>query len=216
MNAPHLPLFSLGAPPNRRESKQRSTGFVLKNQTAQALKAAGWTVISNRYYVDDEVKETVREVDLVAYKIARVQHFDVYTVLIISCKKDHTNSWALMAREANAKDPNTDWWPVHSWTNDKALDHQLSSQGKTRRYHDDMQAAGVAEIMKFPEVEVFAFQMLNSQSGAASNDRDIFRSVSTLIKAQAYEISALPHAARTSPRCISSTCSRCLMRAWCA
>jgi hypothetical protein len=75
---------------------------------------------------------------------------------------------------------------VHRWTNDKALDHQLSSQGKARRYHDDMQAAGVAEIMKFPEVEV-AFQMLNSQSGAASNDRDIFSSVSTLMKAQAYQ-----------------------------
>ena len=29
------------------------TGFVLENRIAQALKAAKWTVISNRYYVDD-------------------------------------------------------------------------------------------------------------------------------------------------------------------
>lgn len=41
------------------------TGFVLESQIAQQLKAAGWTVISNKNYGDDS-KETVREIDLAA------------------------------------------------------------------------------------------------------------------------------------------------------
>ncbi len=62
------------------------TGFVLENRVAQLLKSAGWTVISNKYYEDDH-SSTVREVDLIAYKVSHIQHFDVYTTLIISCKK---------------------------------------------------------------------------------------------------------------------------------
>ena len=102
------------------------TGFVLENRIAQLLKAAKWTVISNRYYVDD-AQESVREIDLVAYQTSKVQHFDVYTTLIISCKKSETNLWALLARDINLKDPNSDWQPLHAWSNDKAITHQLAS-----------------------------------------------------------------------------------------
>jgi len=70
------------------------TGFVLENRIAQVLKAAKWTVISNRYYIDD-TEESIREIDLVAYQTSKVQHFDVYTTLIISCKKSESNLWAL-------------------------------------------------------------------------------------------------------------------------
>ena len=68
------------------EAQIRKTGFVLENQVAQTLKSAGWTVISNKYYVDD-FEDSVREIDLIAYQVAKIQHFDVYTVLIVSCKK---------------------------------------------------------------------------------------------------------------------------------
>ena len=74
------------------------TGFVLENQIAQQLKAAKWTVISNRYYVDD-AEESIREIDLVAYQATRVQHFDVYTTLLVSRKKSEANAWALLSRE---------------------------------------------------------------------------------------------------------------------
>ena len=107
----------------------RKTGFVLENEIAQTLKRSGWTVISNKYYVDDS-EETVREIDLVAYRVSKIQHFDVYTVLIVSCKKSDTNAWALLARPINLKDPNSDWWPLHAWSNDKALAFQLSSIGR--------------------------------------------------------------------------------------
>ena len=118
------------------------TGFVLENRIAQLLKAAKWTVISNRYYVDD-AQESVREIDLVAYQTSKVQHFDVYTTLIISCKKSETNLWALLARDINLKDPNSDWQPLHAWSNDKAITHQLASSDVAKRYHDSAIKFGV-------------------------------------------------------------------------
>jgi hypothetical protein len=169
----------------------RKTGFVLENEVAQHLKAAAWTVISNKYYVDDS-EETVREIDLVAYRVTKVQHFDVYTVLIVSCKKSDQNAWALLARDLNIKDPNSDWWPLHAWSNDKSLAYQLTAPGRAKAFHDAAYRNGVAEALKLPDVEVFAFQEMDKASGKPQNDKPIFSAVTSLMKAQAYELAALP------------------------
>ena len=174
----------------------RKTGFVLENRIAQELKAADWTVISNKYYVDDS-EETVREIDLVAYRVSKVQHFEVYTTLIISCKKSDANAWALLARDINLKDPNSDWWPLHAWSNDKALGFQLSEASKARRYHEQVASLGVREALGVPTVEVFAFQEMDKASGKPQNDKPIFSAVTSLMKAQAYELSALPARKKT-------------------
>lgn len=163
---------------------------------AQELKAAKWTVISNKYYVDD-AEESVREIDLIAYQATRVQHFDVYTTLIISCKKSETNAWALLARDIDLKDPNSDWQPLHAWSNDKALAHQLLGTGFAKRYHDGVAGLGVANALRTPRVEVFAFQEMNKTSGAPQNDKNIFTAVTSLMKAQAYELGALPQRKKT-------------------
>lgn len=169
----------------------RKTGFVLENRIAQKIKASGWTVISNKYYVDDS-EETVREIDLIAYKCTKVQHFDVYTALIISCKKSDTNAWALLTREANLKDPNSDWWPLHAWSNDKALNYKLAESGKPRHYYKRATELGVKEAFKEPTVEVFAYQEMDKKSGRPQNDKPIFSAITSLMKAQAYELNALP------------------------
>lgn len=167
------------------------TGFVLENRIAQALKAAKWTVISNRYYLDD-TEESVREIDLVAYQTTRIQHFDVYTALIISCKKNEANLWALLARDINLKDPNSDWQPLHAWSNDKALTYQLGLSDAAKRYHDGASQLGIGNALQTPAVEVFAFQEMNKTSGAPQNDKSIFAAITSLMKAQAYELAALP------------------------
>lgn len=169
----------------------RKTGFVLENQVAQQLKRAGWTVISNKYYVDDS-EESVREIDLLAYRVTKIQHLDVYTVLMVSCKKSESNVWALLAREVNKKDPNSDWWPLHAWSNDKALEFQLSTTGKAEIFHEAARKNGVEQALSFPDVEVFAFQEMDKVSGKPQNDKPIFNAVTSLMKAQAYEIAALP------------------------
>ncbi len=169
----------------------RKTGFVLENEVAQMLKTSGWTIISNKYYVDDS-EETVREIDLVAYRVGKAQQIDVYTVLIISCKKSDSNVWALLARELNLRDPNSDWWPLHAWSNDKALAFQLSAAGCSKQYHEAALRAGVTAALTLPDVEVFAFQEMDKTTGKPQNDKPIFNAVTSLMKAQAYELAALP------------------------
>lgn len=175
----------------------QKTGFVLENAIAQQLKAARWTVISNRYYVDD-AEESVREIDLVAYQVTRVQHFDVYTALLISCKKSDANAWALLCREIDLKDPNSNWQPLHAWSNDKAVIFQLAKSDSARLYHEEIASSTVGNALRTPEVEVFAFQEMNKSSGAPQNDKAIFSATTSLMKAQAYELGALPQR-RTKP-----------------
>jgi hypothetical protein len=169
----------------------KTTGFVLENRIAQELKNAGWTVISNKYYIDD-LQETVREIDLVAYCVTPIQHFNVYTTLIISCKKSEENAWALLSREINWQDPNIDWYPLHAWSNDKALNFQLSEPKKASSYYEQLASMGVKGSLGSPTVEVFAFQEMNKNSGKTHNDKSIFSAVTSLMKAQAYELAALP------------------------
>lgn len=167
------------------------TGFVLENRIAIELKRAGWTVISNKYYEDD-FEGSVREIDLLAYKVSKAQHFDVYTTLLISCKKSESNAWALLARDINIKDPNSDWWPLHTWSNDKSLLYELSQPGRSKIYHDEVKACDVRDALSLPDVEVFAFQEMSRKNGAPQNDKNIFNALTSLMKAQAYELSALP------------------------
>ncbi len=135
----------------------RKTGFVLEYKVADILRQAGWTVISNKYYEDD-FEGSVREIDLLAYKVSKVQQVDIYTTLLISCKKSDVDIWALLARNINLKDPNADWWPLHAWSNDKAIAYEIGKPAISKNYHDQLMTLGVKEALAVPEYEVFAFQ----------------------------------------------------------
>jgi hypothetical protein len=171
------------------ETQIAKTGFVLENQVAQHLKASGWTVISNKYYIDD-LEENVREIDLVAYQVSKVKYFDLYTTVIISCKKSDANVWAFLTRDINLKDPNSDWWPLHAWSNDNVLSFQVRNQA--RRYYEDTKASGVNIVVDTPSVEVFAFQEMDKRTGSPQNDKSVFQAITSLMKAQAYELTSLP------------------------
>lgn len=166
------------------------TGFVLENKVAQTLKVHGWSVISNKYYDDFEGK--VREIDLIAYKVGKQQDFDVYTCLIVSCKKSESNVWALLCRDLNLKDPNLDIQPLHSWSNQPAIQYQLNNQNNAKNYYKDIFKFGVKNALDDPSVEIFAFQEMNAKSGLPQNQTAIHDSIISLIKAQAYEMTVLP------------------------
>jgi hypothetical protein len=168
----------------------RKTGFILEYKVAEALRQAGWTVISSKYYEDD-FEGNVREIDLLAYKVSQVQQVSVYTTLLISCKKSEPDVWALIARDINLKDPNVDWWPFHAWSNDKATNYEIGKPKNAKSYHEQMIGLGVQEALSVPKYEVFAFQEMNRVSGAVRNDKNMFLAVTSLLKAQAYELGAL-------------------------
>ena len=167
------------------------TGFPLEYRTAQTLKTAGWTVISGKYYVDD-TQQIPREIDLIAYKVSKVDHLDICTTLIVSCKKSENGAWALLARPLDGKDPNMDFWPLHLSTNDKAIQFEISDREQKKRYHADALSKGVHEALRMPGADIFAFQDMNLTSGAAKNDKPIFDAITSLVQAQAYELGALP------------------------
>ncbi len=169
----------------------KKTGFLLENKIAQALKKQGWNVISNKYYEDD-FEEKIREIDLLAYKVSKVQDFDVYTCLIISCKKNEQNVWALSCRDVDLKDPNSDFWPLHCWSNKPSLIYQLSNPETAKKYYKDLKNSGVKEALADPNVDIFAFQEMDANNGSPKNDKAIYDSFTSLIKAQSYEINALP------------------------
>jgi hypothetical protein len=60
-----------------------------------------------------------------------------------------------------------------------------------KTYHDEVIKLGVKEALSVPDYEVFAFQEMNRVTGAPHNDKNIFGAVTSLMKAQAYELGAL-------------------------
>jgi len=82
----------------------KKTGFVLEYSIASQLRQAGWIVINNKFYIDDHNND-VREIDLVAYKSASVEALQVYTTLILSCKKSEKNVWALLSKDIGNRSP---------------------------------------------------------------------------------------------------------------
>ncbi len=167
------------------------TGFDLEYRVSEEFRKHRWSVINNKYYIDD-VSEQVREVDLVAYKADKVDDYLVYTTLIVSCKKDERNVWALLGKPPNYSDPNIDRQPLHVWSNDVALAFMLDENGWRQRYLAKASKRLSHPIVALPKTDIFAFQEMNSVSGNPNNDRNIFGSISSLMKAQAYELIALP------------------------
>ena len=173
------------------ESQIRKTGFVLEHTLVSLLKKSNWHVINNKYYVDDH-EENIREIDILAYKTSKIQNISVYTTLLISCKKSESNDWALLSRDIDLKAPNSDWWPLHAWSNDKAINYKLNIKGGAKGYHEDLIEHGLKRVLDLPKVEVFAFQEMDKKTGAPQNDKPIFSSITSLMKAQAYEVNSLP------------------------
>ena len=169
----------------------KKTGFFLEYKMGEVLREQGWSVISKRYYVDD-VSETVREIDLIGYRTHALRDFTVFTVLLISCKKSERNLWALLSRDINPNDPNADWRPVHVWTNHRALYYMIANTKWRDLYLETGRSQGVASSLLMPEVEIYAFQEMRKDGATVQNDREIFDSVTSLMKAQAYELGTLP------------------------
>lgn len=174
------------------------TGFHLEYKVGVMLREHGWHLISNRCYVDDH-EGTVREIDLLAYKVNKVEDFLCFTVLVISCKKSEANAWAVLARGVEEKDPNYNWRPFKGWTNHPALSYYMKAKTWPHAYHDKFSEA-CPRIFKAPAFDVFAFQEMNKGSGSVQADKAIFSSITSLMKAQAYEMGLLANR-RGSERC---------------
>lgn len=175
------------------------TGFILEDKIVQELKQNGWSIINNKFYEDD-LLNTVREMDILAYKVSPLDGVYIYTTLLISCKKSEENAWALLSRKINLEDPNSNCWPLHTWTNDTAVNACLEKKDINKSYYNYVYKTKKVSVMAPPEVDVFATQEMNKSSGKPKDDKNIFSSLTTLMKAQSYEIGALD--SRKKEKCI--------------
>jgi hypothetical protein len=167
------------------------TGFELEFRVSEVFRQLGWTVIANKYYVDDH-QGTVREIDLVAYRTTKLQDFRVATIVVVSCKKNDRDAWVLLAKDVDRRDPNMEWQPLHTWSNQRVLKHMLDRSDWRSEYTAFVAQRPCADLHQIPNRHIFAFQEMSKTTGKPDNDRNIFESVTSLMKAQAYELAALP------------------------
>lgn len=165
----------------------KSTGFILESKVSDFLNNHGWGVINNKYYIDD-VQSVAREIDIIAYKATKVRDVLVYTTLIISCKKNEENVWALLVKNIKPNDPNIDYEPLKNWSNHPILNYELNFNNKEK--------IGVPDGIVYEKIfnvtkNVFAFQEMSKKSGRSNNDKNIFNSITSLMKAQSYELTSL-------------------------
>lgn len=180
----------------------KKTGFPLEHRTASSFVDSGWHIVSNKFYVDDSSGEA-REIDLIAYKATKVEGILVYSAVVISCKKTSENKWVFMTRESNPQDLNKDWNPLHYWTNEPVLSYCLTKSGFSKSFATSLSKKS-PNLWGLPKVDIFGFQELSPivQSVSRgqveisgykpSNDKAIYSSITSLMKAQAYELGRLP------------------------
>lgn len=166
------------------------SGFKLEHEIASILRDEGWTLISNRYYLDDH-EESVREIDILAYKCKITPNFSIYTAIIISCKKSESNDWAVLSRAIDPNDPNYNWQPFKGFSSVKSILYHLNQSEWAEKYYKRL-APKCPTILSLPEVDIFAFQEMSKGNSTCQNDKNIFTSITSLMKAQAYELNSLP------------------------
>lgn len=172
------------------------TGFILEHRVAQEFRKAGWSTIGGRYYADD-VDGRARELDLVAYRTGKSKELEVVTAVLVSCKKDDETTWTFLTKEKPRHDPNFDWDPVHYWTDVQPLQTYLASDSWKAKYfkaigklYDDFKATK----------DIFAFQQVASHKVTPRNDKAIFDSIVSLMKALDHEVEAVPARAKGKKR----------------
>lgn len=160
------------------------TGFCLEYEVYRILKAHKWNVISNRYYIDD-IKGTEREIDIVAYKGKQIENVVYYTALIISCKMSKKSYWVFLTHELEHEDPNFNYTPIHNVSSDNVLNYFITSESDViiNRIVSNPKTKPLLDI----EHKVFAFQQMNSESLKTEDDKKIYESIITTIKALEHE-----------------------------
>lgn len=172
------------------------TGFILEHRVAQEFRKAGWSTIGGRYYADD-VDGRARELDLVAYRTGKSKELDVVTAVLVSCKKDNETTWTFLTKEKPKHDPNFDWDPVHYWTDVQPLQTYLASDPWKEKY---IKAIGKLYDDFKTTKDIFAFQQVASHKVTPRNDKAIFDSIVSLMKALDHEVESVPARAKGRKR----------------
>lgn len=170
------------------------TGFILEHDVATIFEAHDWTIIHNRYYLDD-VQAMQREIDLLVYKVDEVDGILVYTSLIVSCKKSENKDWIFLTRNTAGTKSNLDTSPFIYWSNSEELNYQLKDKRFIELPYCDKDILDHLNSFFDYSKTVFAFREYENnlqKTNKVANDTGIYESIITLIKSQGYELESLP------------------------
>ena len=164
------------------------SGFPFENFASTKLREHGWTIIPNRFYIDD-VKGIEREIDILAYKssLDKKENICYYTVLIVSCKKSVKYKWCFLTRDSGSNDINVNYFPFHFLTDDERLKYMTYFEMTQieNKYKANKQ---INELFSFPK-SIISYQILNEKS--FTKNEVIYDSIVTSIKALESEKSNL-------------------------
>ncbi len=160
------------------------TGFDLEYKVQQILRRHHWHVINNRYYVDDKTGVD-REIDIVAYKTRYRENITCYTYLIISCKKSSESSWVFLTSDNDECDEDFDICPIEMAFSDSELQALLDRE-KPIAVRKLNEISSLKKVCDAPH-RVLSFQQINKKSYKNEDDKRIFSSIITTIKAATYE-----------------------------
>lgn len=160
------------------------TGFALEYQTQQILRNHGWNVINNRYYLDDKTGSE-REVDIVAYKTHPAEGAICCTYLIISCKKATKSSWIFLTSDNSSAEEDFDPYPLGIAVSDPSISRIICTE-------KPLATSLLLEMEPYQKIyssshKVLAFQQIHRESHRPEDDKRIFDSIITTIKAASYE-----------------------------
>lgn len=168
----------------------RKTGFELERKISLLLESKGWTLINNRYYLDDTT-EIMREIDIIAYKTYKIKSITFCNSLVISCKKSEKHIWGFLTKPINAL--NTNLFPVNIWSNSKILNAMKYQEEFVNFIKEKIKVKEDFKDLFSIEKNIFAFQEIidEGKNYKANTDSNIFGSIISVIKALAYELSIL-------------------------
>lgn len=150
-----------------------TTGFPTEYQVQKILERRGWSVISNRYYIDDQ-KKIEREIDLLAVKNG--------IKLVISCKKSKSEFWTFMTSKNDGVKVLFEYK-----TKDRVINYFLNIEQETFRAVIK-HYANLSSLMSAADL-IRAFQQfqIKEREYTLNNDKQIYDSIITTIKAAEYE-----------------------------
>ena len=166
------------------------TGFPLEYKVSKILEAHNWSIITSRYYVDD-ISASEREIDIVAYKSMKIDNVIYYTTLIISCKKNQEEYFVFFTKEINKNNPNLQLYPQHFFTNDEQLKFMCEKININKEFSNDIENNTDLSKIYEQEEQILSFQQFDKQKFKPQNDKYIYDSIITSIKACEYEKKSL-------------------------
>ncbi|WP_186095804.1 hypothetical protein [Burkholderia gladioli] len=163
------------------------SGFPLEHWTSSLLRAEGWSVSTNFYYIDSDDKKP-REMDIVASLETHLKSFKVKTVLLISCKKSQNYFWGFLRRPFPMENNRRNLFPTMITSKVPSVNYSLRNWGWQSDYCKFLAKNGLAKWFDVPRHDVFAHQQIPTGNKGKLNDGDMHSATMQLIKSQAYEM----------------------------